>query len=513
MSYISSIPREHLMMSNSIDGCVSRDNIVHFIDAFVDREIKANINLFEKGKSTKGRPCYTPNCLSKLLIYGYLNSISSSRMLERESKRNLEVIWLMHNLHPDHWTISDFRKENKELIRRITIDFRKFLKDSDYIKDKSISTDGTKIKAYASRDTLSVKLIEKKLEKAEKEIERYFAQMDTNDTTDNEYETMYETSEELKKQISFLQSLVEELKSQKSLLETLEVNSLVPVDPQAKVMKTKDGFLPCYNVQTTADNDSHFITSCEVTDYPNDYHSLQENVNAVEEQLDFVPEEVLADGGYANEEDMQSLESKGIEVIVPFADEPEAKKVQRDNGITFRYDEENDCFKCSQGKILLLAGKNCERRNHLYNRYQCRECSCCPVKQHCTTSKVGRIIYKRIHGEWLENYKKKMQTADFKKKFKRRKCVIEHPYGTMKYYMGQIPILLRGREKVQIEMDLYSTAYNLKHLSNATTVSVLLEKLANWMPKAVFSLLSRCSQQFLPKEKAFCSSICQKCSY
>jgi transposase len=490
------------MLPSSIDDYVSSENIVRFIDAFVDKEIKANIKLFKKGKSPEGRPCYTPNCLSKLLIYGYLNSVSSSRMLERESKRNLEVIWLMHNLHPDHWTISDFRKENKELIKRITIDFRKFLKDNDYIKSKSISTDGTKIKAYASRDTLSVNLIEKKLEKAEKEIERYFVQLETNDTTENEHVTMHEKSEELKKQISFLQNQVEELKSRKSLLETLGVDSLVPVDMQSKVMKTKDGFLPCYNVQTTADNDSHFITSCEVTDYPNDYHSLKENIDTVKEQLGLVPQEVLADGGYSNEDDIQSLEKEGIEAIVPFADEPEAKKVQRDKGITFKYDSENNCFKCSHGKNLLLIEKNCKRRNRLYNKYQCKECSGCSVRQHCTTSNIGRIIYKRIDGAWLENYKKKMQTAGFKKKFKRRKCVIEHPYGTMKYYMGQIPILLRGMEQVQVEMDLYSTAYNLKHLFKATTVSALLAKLAKWMPEATFSSLFRFCQQFLPEKRA-----------
>jgi hypothetical protein len=143
-------------------------------------------------------------------------------------------------------------------------------------------------------------------------------------------------------------------------------------------MKTKDGFLPAYNVQTTVDNDSHFITSCEVTDYPNDFHSLEENANTLKEQLDIVPETYLADGGYANEEQIQSLENKGIECIVSFPDEPESKKVQRDNGVTFTYDEKADCFKCSQGKTLFLVDKNCKKRNHFYNKYQCKECDDCP---------------------------------------------------------------------------------------------------------------------------------------
>ena len=224
MSYISIISREQLMLPISIDEYVSSDNIVRFIDAFVDKVIKEKSGLlsFIKGQSNDGRPCYSPNCLCKLLIYGYLNSVSSSRKLENETKRNLEAIWLMHNLHPDHWTISDFRKENKTMIKQITIDFRRFLKDCGYIKGKSLSTDGTKIKAYASRDTLSIKLIDKKLSQVEKEMERYFSQLNENDAIENEQAEMQSASDELKTQIAYLQKQVEELQGQKNLLKILE---------------------------------------------------------------------------------------------------------------------------------------------------------------------------------------------------------------------------------------------------------------------------------------------------
>jgi hypothetical protein len=368
------------------------------------------------------------------------------------------------------------------LIKAITIDFRKFLKDSGYIKGKSISTDGTKIKAYASRDTLSLKLIDKKLTQAEKEIERYFAQLNENDAIENEQAEMLSTSDELKNQIAYLQHQVEELQSQKGLLETLGRESLAPADPQAKIMKTKDGFMPAYNIQATIDNESHFLTTCEVTDYPNDFHSLKENADALKKQLELVPETYLADGGYANEEEIQLLEGEKIECIVCFPDEAESKKVQRDNGVDFTYDKKEDCFRCSQGKTLVLVGKNCKKRNHFYNRYQCKECSECPIKQYCTASEEGRMIYRRLKGEWLNAYKEKSKTKEFKEKFKKRKCVAEHPFGTMKYYMGQIPILLRGKEKVQVEMDLYSTGYNLIRLKNVETVPVLLKKLAKWDP-------------------------------
>ena len=487
MSYINTIPRGQLMLPSSIDDYVSSDNIVRFIDAFVDKVLKsAPVSLSAKCNSPDGRPGYSPNCLCKLLIYGYLNGISSSRKLENETMRNLEMIWLMNNLRPDHWTISNFRKNHKDLIKQITIDFRRFLKDSGYIKGKSVSTDGSKIKAYASRSTLSLKLIDKKLAQAEKEIERYFSLLDENDAMENEQTELLATNNALEEKIAALKLQVEELQSQKSLLETLDRESLAPADVEARVMKTKDGFLPAYNVQSTLDNDSHFIMSCEVTDYPNDFHSLEENMETVKEQLDTVPEMCLADGGYANEEQIQSLEKQGIECVVPFPDEPESKKVQRDQGITFTYDQEADKFTCSQGKSLLLVEKKCKKKNRFYQKYQCKECNKCPVKQHCTTSKTGRIIYRRLDGEWLLAYKKKAKTKEFKVKYKRRNCVVEHPFGTMKYYMGQIPILLRGKEKVQIEINLYATGYNLIRLKRVESVPVLLEKLANWNPVSGF---------------------------
>jgi Na+-translocating ferredoxin:NAD+ oxidoreductase RnfC subunit len=137
-----------------------------------------------------------------------------------------------------------------------------------------------------------------------------------------------------------------------------------------------------------------------------------------------------------------------------------------------------------------LVGKNARKKEHFYNKYQCKECGKCPVKQYCTTSQTGRIIYRRLHGEWLYSYKEKQKSKAFKEKFKKRKCVVEHPLGTMKYYMGQITILLRGTKKVQVEMDLYSTAYNLTRLKNIETVPVLLEKLAKWVPSGCFKCKS-----------------------
>ena len=484
MSLIKPVSRDQLMLPSSIDDYVSADNFVRFIDAFVDKSLQqvSPELLLKKGSHLEGRPSYSPDCLCKLLIYGYFNFVSSSRKLEQETQRNLEVIWLMKNLHPDHWTISDFRKENKELIKIITIDFRKFLRDCGYAKGKTVSTDGSKIKAYASRNIISINKIDKRLAYIEKEIERYLSQLEDNDTKEDEQETMLATSAELSKQISDLQEQVKQLEAQKASLKAMGRESLSPADLQAKTMKTRNGFMPAYNVQSIVDDASHFIMSCEVTDSPIDMELLEPNMITLREQLDIAPEMVRADCGFANEKQIQSLEQQGIECIVPFQEEPVVKKIERENGITFIYDEESDTFQCPQGKKLLLAIKNCKFNKHFYNRYKCKECNECPVRQKCTKSKTGRTILRRLDGEWLRAHKEKSKTKEFKEKLKKRKCVVEHPFGTMKYYMGQIPILLRGKEKVQVEMDLYSTGYNLIRLKNIETISLLFEKLAQWNP-------------------------------
>jgi transposase len=491
MSLIKPISRHQLMLPSSIDEYISENNFVRFIDAFVDKSLQqvSQELLLKKGSSIDGRPSYPPDCLCKLLIYGYFNFVTSSRKLEQETHRNLEVIWLMKNLHPDHWTISDFRKENKELIKSITIDFRKFLRDSGYVKGKTVSTDGSKIKAYASRNVVSINKIDKRLAHIEKEIERYLSQLEDNDTQENEQETMLTTNAELSKQISDLQEQVKQLESQKASLKAMGRESLSPADLQARTMKTRNGFMPAYNVQSTVDDASHFILACEVTDSPIDIELLEPNTTTLKEQLDIVPEMVRADCGYANEEQIQSLEQQGIECIVPFQEEASVKKIEREKGITFIYDKKTDTFQCTQGKALVLVKKNCKFRKHFYNKYRCKECAECPIKQKCTKSKTGRTVLRRLDGEWLRAHKEKSKTKEFKEKLKKRKCVVEHPLGTMKYYMGQIPILLRGKEKVQVEMDLYSTGYNLIRLKNVEIISLLFEKLAQWNPVTGFSAL------------------------
>src|ERR1035437_9108712 len=226
MSHIQPNSRVQLMMPSVIDDYVSFDNPVRLIDAFVDKIVQIQTELLtDKGNAEVGRSAYQFTTLLKLYIYGFLNSISSSRKLERETQRNMEVIWLLGNLQPDHKTISDFRKDNKESIRKVTISFRKFLATEGYIAGKMVVTDGTKVKAYASKNTLSLKGIAHRMEQLETQLDKYLSQLNDNDTVESVEEQLSELSNEfgidpaLLKKIAKLQEQVQTLEEQKQLLE------------------------------------------------------------------------------------------------------------------------------------------------------------------------------------------------------------------------------------------------------------------------------------------------------
>ena len=278
MSYIQPKSRSQLMMPSLIDDYVSLDNPVRFIDAFVDKVVQIQPELLtDKGRSNIGRSAYQFPTLYKLYIYGFLNSISSSRKLEAETYRNMEVIWLLGNLRPDHKTISDFRKDNKEAIRTVTLDFRKFLKAEGYISGKKMVQDGTKIKAYAGKNTLSLQSINKRMEQLEAQLDKYLTQLQENDLVESVEEQLSRLSEELGvepallEKIASLQDRIEKLEADKRRLETAGRKAFSPADPDAKIMKTKEGFMPAYNIHSVVDTKCLMIGMMDVTDDPIDY--------------------------------------------------------------------------------------------------------------------------------------------------------------------------------------------------------------------------------------------------
>lgn len=484
MHYIHGRNRAEIELFPQIENWVSRNNPVRLIDLIIDKVVLANPKEFIwKGTANIGRKSYSPATLLKLFLYGYLNRIASSRRMEAETYKNIELMWLLGDLHPDHWTINEYRKKNKEQIRFVTIEFRKFLKSEGYIGGKEVATDGSKFKAYASIEVLSLQRIEKRLIKVNEQLERYLEEFKNVDVLEELLEEPFDNNQDsdinnaLIEKIATLQELVQKLESDKKKMEELGKKYLAPNDSDANLMKSRGGKIPAYNGQTVVDKKHKMIATAEISTEANDINELKNNLTDLKEQLDIVPEIAMADAGYANLKDIKEIEENSkTKCFVPT---PKNAKKEEDKkaGIKFKYNEETDEYVCSQGKKLKLIKKTKKSRGNEYKIYQCTECDDCPLKQKCTKSKIGRSIQRNVSQDWIDDYKKRMSKS--KDKMKERKAIVEHPFGTIKWIMGKLNFLLTGKEKVQIEFDLYATVYNLKRLLNINNMQILLQQAEN----------------------------------
>ncbi len=473
MHFIFPENRHQMIFMQSLDDLVPSDHYVRLIDALVDAIVSANTEQFTyKGRKNYGRRAYNPITMLKLLLYGYLNSIKTSRKLEAECHRNIEVIWLLGNLKPDHKSIADYRRDNADAIKYVTKKFRYFLKDNGYIQGKLIAIDGSKVKANTNKDMLTIKKIENRLDHLDKKLDQYLGQLMINDRREDMLEEIEESSfddypndhdgpnQALLDKISRLQEQVENLQEQKEQLQSQSRSSISPTDPQAKLMRSRDGMIPAYNTQIGVDQAYHMIAHSQVYDNPNDIGLLEPMLNGLEQETEIIPDAVVTDKGYYNLKQVEAIEkNKKTTCYVP-----RPKHKTDDCPITFNYDKEQDEYHCSQGKRLIKKQKNKIKNGQLSDLYQGIECYGCPVRTQCTTSKVGRIINRYHNQSWRKEYNRRMAGITAKKMIHLRKQIVEHPFGTIKYWMGKIPLMLRGKEKVTTEINLYSTVYNFRRL-------------------------------------------------
>lgn len=488
MKYIEPLDRYQYQIMSSIEDLVEADHPVRIIDQIVESIISSNKEIFHQERENQvGRPKYYDSTMIKLYLYGYFNGISSSRKLEVEAHRNKEVLWLLGGLKPDHWTISNYRKDNSEQIKFVTKNFREFLKRSGYIKLKTVAIDGSKVKAYTNRDMLTKEKIERRLESIDKKIEEYLNKIIENDNRDNIIDELgNEDTEILNKKyidrIIELQRKVEELSRQKEILEKEGTKHISSSDTEARLMKSRDGMIPAYNVQIVVDAENKMIADSEVLTEETDLRVLPKMIESIKEELGQTPEEALLDNGY-NTPDMieEEEKEKNIKFYVS-----QNKKTSRDKeDIKFEYDKINDEFRCSMGKRLVLLHRNKKKKNSYANIYRGIECNGCPMKNKCTKSKKGRTYTRYLNQQWRDQYKEKMGSEIAKEKLSLRKTLVEHPFGTIKYLMGKIPLLLRGVKKVSTEINLYTTVYNIKRLVNIVEFESLMIKITNYQWQTV----------------------------
>jgi transposase len=484
MHYISGSDRQQSEFFTRLDDMIPAQHYGRLIDLLADCFVKENSSLFEeKGRLEVGRKAYHPSLLLKLYLYGYLNSISSSRKLERECHRNIEMMWLMTRLAPDHKTIADFRRQNGEAIRLVLLKFNQLLKDSGYIKGKIISIDGSKIRANAGM-YIDLSTIESRLVDLEAELTKYMAGLDHLDQTENELVEMEEQKVVMTQQVETLKQEIQQLQKQKAVLENTEAKKLSLTDPDARIMQSRHGRHLSYNLQAVVDAENHMIVCSTITNLANDRNQLTPMVEQVERDLSVTPEKVIADAGYYVLNQIEHLEKeRGIECFVPIShNQQQLREIEA--GIEFSYDSTQDIYTCSQGQELHpnYGIKRDRRRNTEAKIYQGVNCTGCPVKPSCTASEKGRSIARQSNQEWKDQYLLKMKSTEGKEKMRLRRMLSEHPFGTIKYWMGQIPLLTRGLRGVQTEVTIYTIAYNFRRWLSLESFDNMKERITgfNW---------------------------------
>jgi len=460
MSEIIPSNRYQQEIFSSLDDQVDQESIVRIIDKAVD-VITIDLSKGTEKQNQAGRPEYPKRELLKLYLYGYMNRVKSSRKLERECKLNIEVMWLMGKLQPDHWTISKFRKENTEEIKATIKSFNRFLIESQYIEGKTIVIDGTKLKANASSSgNMNIEEISERLEDIESKMVYYLENFNQNDELDQEKEKI----SELRKEKEELEEEIDQLKKQNKKV-------YVRTDPDSNIIRTKEGTRAAYNAQISCDLKHKLILATDVSSQSNDFKQLGNMYqNSKEMLLGKKPEEVIADAGYYSPDTIQKIE-EDEQVNTFVAELPEQTKGE------FKYDKQKDEYSCSQGKQLKFEKQKLNTRGRQTRYYRCNECSGCTIKNQCTTSSKGRIKIRYINQDFRDSYREKMRDEQSREKIRLRKTIVEHPIGTIKLWLGKNPLLLRGIEKVKTEIRLVSLSYNLLRIYNIDGFYRLMNKL------------------------------------
>lgn len=490
MGYILPQDRHQLTLFNFLDEVVGADHVVRLIDVLVDEIVAADPDFFlNRGLSREGRPAYHPSVFLKLYIYGYLNGVNSSRQLERECHRNLELMWLLGKLAPDFKTIADYRKDQREQIESMFLRMNLFLKDQGIIKGKVLSLDGTKVRAYASQ-SVSKARIEKLLAEEKAMLERYLAKLsavDGEETALEEAEVRIEGAllEEESYLMRTLAETQEQIQSHETLLQDAEQTDqkrFCTTDPDARLMRGRQGTHWSYNVQANVDAAHGLIADIEATSSCNDRRELLPALERVEERAGIRPQTQLADTGYSHVEELLSVEQDGIECFIP--NNPTRRRIDdQKHGLTFTYDPELDQYTCIEGKALHLVERNKRdnKRGTIANVYRAEDCRDCPLKSVCAPkANVARSVHRYHNHQARAAYRQKIQSDEGQKMKRLRSSLSEHPFGTLKRWMGALPLVLRGKQKVNTEIKLYATAYNLLRSVNICSVPEMIAKVKEY---------------------------------
>lgn len=457
------------LLPESLDDYVADTNPVRVVDVFVDELDLGRLGFKGVVPAETGRPAYHPAVLLKIYIYGYLNRIQSSRRLERETQRNVELMWLTGRLMPDFKTIANFRKDNGQAIRRVCRQFVVLCQQLGLFAEALVAIDGSKFKAVNNRDRnfTSAKL-QRRMEEIESSITRYLTALDTADR--QEPAVAQAKAERLHGKIAALKAKMQELQAIETQLEATPDKQISLTDPDARSMKTRGSGMVGYNVQAAVDTKHHLIVTHEVTNDGVDRDQLSAMAAQAREAMGVEELSVVADRGYFKSEEILACHEAGITAFVPKALTSGATAAGRFGKGDFIYDAAKNEYRCPAGQSLTWRYSSVEKGLKLH-RYWSSNCQGCALKEHCTPSSERRVS-RWEHESVLDAMQSRLDQAPEMMRIRRQ--TVEHPFGTLKAWMGATHFLTRTLERVSTEMSLHVLAYNFKRVLNLLGNSALM---------------------------------------
>jgi len=456
-----------------LEEWVDDDNGVRVIEAFVEALDLGELGFNGVDPKATGRPSYHPTVLLKLYIYGYLNRVQSSRRLEREAGRNVEVMWLTGRLVPDHKTIADFRKDNGAAIRKVCAQFVTLCRQLGLLAEAGVAIDGSKFKAVNNRDrNFTSAKMKRRMAQIEESVARYLHQLDSADRQ--------EPSPALAMRTQRLEEKIERLKEEMGRLKELDAKrretedqQISLTDPDARSMATsgRGSGVVGYNVQAAVDTEHHLIVTHEVTNVGNDNAQLARMSKKAKATLGRDNLDVVADRGYFSSTEILACDQAGITVTLPKPQTSGSRAKGRFVKADFRYLADEDVYICPAGERLKYYYTNQEKGLRL-RRYWTNACQRCAIKHRCTTAKERRVT-RWEHEPVLEAVQRRLDENP--QAMRQRRETVEHPFGTIKARMGATHFLMKSLPRVATEMALHVLAYNLTRLMNILGIAPLLK--------------------------------------
>ena len=489
--YIASLPRrQKILFPDTLDEYVTEDNPVRFLDVFVDSLDLARLGFTHAEPPETGRPPYRPSDLLKLYLYGYLNKVRSSRRLERECQRNVEVIWLMCKLTPDFKTIADFRKDNVDSIRPLFRALVEFCKELRLLDDDRVAIDGSKFLAVNSKDRhFDRDKLRDRMKRIEEKVDRYLRELDENDAKEEGEVQFPSRVANLKEKIAKLKERQAKYQSYQARMDRTGEVEISLTDPESRMMRCNDRLDLAYNGEIAVEAKNKLIVAYDVTTDVADNHQLVPMAQQAREALGVDHLRAIADRGYFDGEQVSHCTENGI---TPYVPEPERAKGMGDReGISsefyadkFVYDAQSDTFTCPAGHRLVLRSKYTHTwrqrpEGMVIRRYATDQCRSCPhFMTRCTHNPRGRWIRRTEYADVVEAMRARMDSPEGRALFDLRKSTVEHPFGTMKRGFDQGYLLLKGLRKVTGELGLTMLAYNLRRILGLVGTRGLMDQLA-----------------------------------